>query len=145
VESWGWWLIAAGALVVGELFAGDFVLLMLAAGAAAAGLYGAVFDFGGLVGELLVFAIVSGLALFFVRPWIRSRFYLKSDTQKIGVSTILGSEAVVVERIDLEAGQVNLSGELWRARPYIAELSYEPGERVSVIEIDGATVLLGRD
>jgi membrane protein implicated in regulation of membrane protease activity len=145
VESWGWWLIAAGALVVGELFAGDFVLLMLAAGAAAAGLYGAVFDFGGLVGEVLVFAIVSGLALFFVRPWIKNRFYLKSHDVKIGLSTILGSEAVVVERVDTEAGQVNLSGELWRARPYNAERSYEPGERVRVIEIDGATVLVGRD
>jgi membrane protein implicated in regulation of membrane protease activity len=145
VESWGWWLIAAGALVVGELFAGDFVLLMLAAGAAAAGLYGAVFDFGGLVGELLVFAAVSALALFFVRPWIKNRFYRSSHDVKIGVSTILGSDAVVVERVDTEAGQVNLSGELWRARPYDAERSYEPGERVRVIEVDGATVLVGRD
>jgi membrane protein implicated in regulation of membrane protease activity len=129
---------------VGELFAGDFVLLMLAAGAAAAGLSGAVFPIG-IVGELLVFAAVSALALFFVRPWIKSRFYLKSHDVKIGVSTILGSEAVVVERIDTETGQVNLSGELWRARPFDAERSYEPGERVRVIEVDGATVLVGRD
>ena len=144
MESWGWWLIAAGALVVGELFAGDFVLLMLAAGAAAAGLSGALLGFR-IVGELLVFAAVSGLALFFVRPWIKSRFYLKSHQVKIGVSTILGSEAVVVEHIDAETGQVNLSGELWRARPYDAARSYEPGERVRVIEVDGATVLVGRD
>lgn len=144
MESWGWWLIAAGALVIGELFAGDFVLLMLAAGAAAAGLSGAVFDFG-IVGEGLVFAVVSALALFFVRPWIKNRFYRSSHDVKIGVSTILGAEAVVVEHIDAEAGQVNLSGELWRARPYDADRSYEPGERVRVIEVDGATVLVGRD
>jgi membrane protein implicated in regulation of membrane protease activity len=144
VESWGWWLIAAGALVVGELFAGDFVLLMLATGAAAAGLSGALLGFG-IVGELLVFAVVSGLALFFVRPWIKSRFYLKSHQVKIGVSTILGSEAVVVEHIDAETGQVNLSGELWRARPYDAARSYEPGGGVRVIEVDGGTVLVGRD
>src|SRR5689334_2340055 len=62
VESWGWWLIAAGVLVIGELFAGDFVLIMLAAGAAAAGLAGAL-GFG-IVGELVVFAVVSALALF---------------------------------------------------------------------------------
>ncbi|NUR24971.1 MAG: hypothetical protein HOV83_03835 [Catenulispora sp.] len=72
MESWGWWLIAAGALVVGELFAGDFVLLMLAAGAAAAGLAGGLGL--GIVGEALVFAVVSALALFFVRPWIKNRF-----------------------------------------------------------------------
>lgn len=144
MESWGWWLIAAGALVIGELFAGDFVLLMLATGAAAAGLSGALFKFG-IGGEVLVFAVVSTVALFFVRPWIKNRFYRSSHQVKIGVSTILGSEAVVVEHIDAESGQVNLSGELWRARPYDAERKYEPGERVRVIEVDGATLLVGRD
>src|SRR4051812_3877412 len=118
---------------------------MLAAGAAAAGLSGLVFNNFGVVGELLVFAVVSALALFFVRPWIKNRFYRSSHQVKIGVSTILGSEAVVVEHIDTESGQVNLSGELWRARPHDAARSYEPGERVRVIEVDGATVLVGRD
>ena len=144
MDSWGWWLIAAGALVVGELFAGDFVLLMLAAGAAAAGLVGAATPIG-VVGETLVFAAVSGLAILFVRPWIKQRVYRKSDDVRIGVSRLLGAEAVVVEHIDAETGQVNLSGELWRARPYDAQRSYEPGERVRVIEVDGATVLVGRD
>ncbi|NUR24970.1 MAG: NfeD family protein [Catenulispora sp.] len=64
---------------------------------------------------------------------------------KIGVSTILGAEAVVLERIDAEGGQVNLSGELWRARPYDATRIFEPGDRVRVIEVDGATVLVGKD
>ncbi|MEV0271025.1 NfeD family protein [Hamadaea sp. NPDC050747] len=143
MESWGWWLIATGALVVGELFMGDFVLLMLAAGAAAAALAGVLGL--GVVGELLVFAVVSGLALFFVRPWIKNRFYRSSHQVKIGVSTILGSEAVVMERVDVENGQVNLSGELWRARPYDASRAYEPGERVRVIEVDGATLKVGKD
>jgi len=143
VESWGWWLIAAGALVVGELFMGDFVLLMLAAGAAAAALAGVLGL--GVVGEVLVFAVVSGLALFVVRPWIKSRFYRSSDQVKIGVSTIMGSEAVVIERVDVENGQVNLSGELWRARPFDAALAYEPGDRVRVIEVDGATLRVGKD
>jgi membrane protein implicated in regulation of membrane protease activity len=143
VESWGWWLIAAGALVVGELFAGDFVLLMLAAGAAVAGVSGALG--AGLVWQTVIFAVVSTLALFFVRPWIKNRFYRSSHDVKIGVSTILGSEAVVVEHVDVESGQVNLSGELWRARPFDSARSYEPGERVRVIEVDGATVLVGRD
>ncbi|NUT37046.1 MAG: NfeD family protein [Hamadaea sp.] len=143
MESWGWWLVAAGALIIGELFMGDFVLLMLAAGAAAAGLAGVAGL--GLVGQLLVFAVVSTLALFVVRPWIKNRFYRKSHDVKIGVSTILGSEAVVVERVDAENGQVNLSGELWRARPHDAARAYEPGDRVRVIEVDGATLKVGKD
>lgn len=143
MESWGWWLIAAGALVIGELFAGDFVLLMLAAGAAAAGVAGALG--AGLIWQTVIFAVVSTLALFLVRPWIKNRLYRSSHDVKIGVSTILGSEAVVVEHVDAESGQVNLSGELWRARPYDAARAYEPGERVRVIEVDGATVLVGRD
>jgi membrane protein implicated in regulation of membrane protease activity len=143
VETWGWWLIAAGALVVGELFAGDFVLLMLATGAAAAGLAGVLGV--PLFGEVLIFAVVSGLALFIVRPWIKSHFYRSSHDVKIGVSTILGSEAVVMERIDAENGQVNLSGELWRARPHDSARTYEPGDRVRVIEVDGATLRVGKD
>jgi membrane protein implicated in regulation of membrane protease activity len=145
VESWGWWLVAAGALVIGELFAGDFVLLMLATGAVAAGLTGALVPGTGIVGELLVFAVVSGLALFFARPWIKNRFYRSSHQVKIGVSTILGAEAVVLEKIDAEGGQVNLSGELWRARSYDVARMYEPGDRVRVIEVDGATLLVGKD
>jgi membrane protein implicated in regulation of membrane protease activity len=143
VEDWGWWLIAAGALVIGELFMGDFVLLMLAAGAAAASLAGLVGL--GMGVQLLVFAVVTGLALFFVRPWIKSHFYRNSDQQSIGVATILGSEAVVIERVDTENGQVNLSGELWRARPHDTARAYEPGDRVRVIEVDGATLRVGKD
>ena len=70
---------------------------------------------------------------------------LRGRVHPRGVSTILGSEAVVVEHVDVESGQVNLSGELWRARPYDSARAFEPGERVRVIEVDGATVLVGRD
>lgn len=137
-----WWLIAAGALVIAELFSGTFVLLMFGVGALAA----SVVSLAGAPGWLaaLVFAAVSALALWVVRPFINKRLH-KADDQKMGNATVEGATASVLERVDGDHGMVKIEGELWRARPYDSEMVYEPGERVRVLRVDGATALVGRD
>ena len=40
------------------------------------------------------------------------------------------------------AGQVRLSGELWRARPYAGGPPLEVGATVSVAAVEGATLLV---
>ena len=140
IADWVWWLIAAVILILAELFTGTFVLLMLGTGAlaaAAAGLAGAP----GWV-MVLVFALVSALSLWLLRPWINRRF---SKGKEMGLSVIEGSDVLVVERVDREHGMVKIEGELWRARPYDVGQSYEPGERVRVVKVDGATALVWRD
>jgi membrane protein implicated in regulation of membrane protease activity len=141
VRDWAWWLIAAAVLIVAELFNGTFVLLMLGVGALAASIVGLV-GFPGWV-EVLVFAVVAPLALWLVRPWINKRLH-KSE-QDMGLAKIEGSDAVVIERVDRDRGMVKIEGEVWRARPYDVEESYEPGERVRVIKVDGATAMVWRD
>ena len=142
LASWVWWLIAAGALVIAELFSGTFVLLMFGAGALAA----AIVSLAGGPGWLaaLVFAVVSALALWLVRPWINKRLHREAD-QKMGNATIEGAYASVIERVDRDHGMVKIEGELWRARPYDSEMIYEPGERVRILRVDGATAMVGRD
>ena len=139
---WAWWLIAAGALIIAELFSGTFVLLMFGVGALAASIVSLVGAPGWA--SALVFAAVSALALWLVRPWINKRLH-KGEDQKMGNATIEGANASVLERVDRDHGMVKIEGELWRARPYDSEMIYEPGERVKVLRVDGATAMVGRD
>lgn len=139
-ESWVWWLVAAGVLVIAELFTGTFILLMLGAGslaAAVAALFGAQTWL-----QVLVFAVVSAVALWLVRPWMNRRMH-RSEPE-LGLAKIEGADAVVVERVDPGHGMVKIEGELWRARPWDVDRVYDPGERVRVIKVDGATVMVGR-
>lgn len=144
MEDWIWWLIAAGVLVIAELFTGTFVLLMLGAGALAASLVGVAGAPGWL--QFLVFASASALALFLVRPWMKHRWFRQDESAaQMGLAVTEGAEALVMSRVDAEHGQVKIEGELWRARPYDATKSYEPGDRVRVVKVDGATALVWRD
>ena len=45
-------------------------------------------------------------------------------------------------RIEAGAGAVKLEGEIWTARPYDGDGVFEPGSRVHVVEIKGATALV---
>jgi membrane protein implicated in regulation of membrane protease activity len=138
------WLVVAVGLAIAEVFTGTLVLIMLAAGAlAAAGtaaLDGALWAQGG------AFAIVSALALVVVRPALRRRMvdYGGADAQ-IGLGAIEGSTGLVLERVDADHGLVKIDGEMWRARSFDGTQEYEPGERVRVIELKGATAMVWRD
>jgi membrane protein implicated in regulation of membrane protease activity len=115
---------------------------MFGVGALAAALVSLAGAPGWLAG--LVFAAVSAFALWLVRPWINKRLHRGGD-QKMGVETIEGANASVIERVDRDHGMVKIEGELWRARPYDSEMIYEPGERVRILRVDGATAVVGRD
>jgi membrane protein implicated in regulation of membrane protease activity len=61
---------------------------------------------------------------------------------RTGTAALVGGPATVMERVDRDGGQVKIGGELWSARAYDEDESYEPGVRVQVIKIDGATALV---
>ena len=54
----------------------------------------------------------------------------------------MGTRALVLERVDGEGGQVKIGGEIWSARSYDEDEILEPGTRVDVMEIKGATALV---
>ena len=113
---------------------------MLGAGALVASVVGQTGAPGWVM--VLVFALVSALSLWLARPWINRRF---NKGKEVGLAVIEGADVLVVERIDQDHGMVKIEGELWRARPYEAGQTYEPGERVRVVKVDGATALVWRD
>ena len=48
----------------------------------------------------------------------------------------------MLERVDAHGGRVKIGGEVWSARAYDEDQVLEPGARVEVAEIDGATALV---
>jgi membrane protein implicated in regulation of membrane protease activity len=137
------WLVVGIALAVAEVFTTTFVLIMFAVGAFAAAAAAAL----GLPLWLqaVVFAAVAGAAMVGIRPVVQRHFHRDSDGAPVGLAAIEGSAALVLERVDNDHGLVKIEGEMWSARPYDATETFEPGERVRVIEIKGATALVWRE
>jgi membrane protein implicated in regulation of membrane protease activity len=139
IESWQVWLGLAIALGVLELFSLDLILLMLAAGA----IVGMVVALAQLDVWVQVLAAVAAsvAALAVVRPSVVKRLHA-GPTLVLGHQALVGRQALVVEQISSQGGQVRISGELWTARPYDEDVVIEPGTRVDVLEIKGATALV---
>ena len=55
---------------------------------------------------------------------------------------LVGNTAVVVARVDGHGGQVKIGGELWSARSIDGHHVIEPGAKVTVMDISGATALV---
>jgi membrane protein implicated in regulation of membrane protease activity len=134
------WLIVGVLLVVAELLSGEFVLLMLGGGALAAG--GVSLLVGGPLVGGVVFAVVSVLLLFAVRPALRKRLDRGLDPALMHHHALLGSTAIVVARVDEHGGRVKIGGDLWSARASDGHAAIEPGARVTVLSISGATAVV---
>jgi len=139
MPDWVLWAIAAAVLAGGEVLTLGFFLGLLALGAAVAAVAAAV----GVSVELQValFAITSVASLAFIRP-IALRHMKTPARLKSGTAALVGARAVVLQRVDADNGQVKIGGEVWTARPYDEDDVFEPGTRVDVMKIDGATALV---
>ena len=139
MDDWVLWMIAAGALAVGEIATLGFFLGPIAVAAVAAAIVALVG--GGLALQWVVFIAVSLASLLVLRPIARR--HLRTPAQlRTGTAALVGAQAVVLERVDRDGGQVKLAGEVWTARTYDEDATFEPGERVEVMKIDGATALV---
>lgn len=87
-----------------------------------------------------VFLVVSVLLLVVVRPPLRRR--LTPNVPRLGIEALEGKTALVLERVARDNGQVKLDGQVWTARPLDENDVYEPGEPVTVMQIDGATAVV---
>ncbi len=59
-----------------------------------------------------------------------------------GTDALVGSSAVVVSKVDAHGGQVKIGGDTWSARSYDHGQVIEPGQRVTVMSISGATAVV---
>jgi membrane protein implicated in regulation of membrane protease activity len=144
MEDWLLWLILAVVFGLGEIATLGFFLAPFAGGAAIA----AVVSAAGMpfVGSLAVFLVISVILLAALRPLARSHRKMP-PTLRTGTAALVGRPATVVERIVNQegVGTVKIDGEVWTARAYMDDETYEAGARVQVVEIRGATALVTED
>ena len=134
------WLITAVLLGIGELLTpGLFFLGPVALAAVGAAITAGVG--GGIVLQLIVFIGVSLASLAFLRPIARRHVHMPALT-RTGTAALVGKKALVVQRVDANGGLVRIGGEEWSARAFFEEQTLEPGARVEVAKIEGATALV---
>ncbi len=135
---WGIWLIVAVVLIVIEVFTVDFTFLMIAGGALAAAAAAGFTD--ELWIQILVFAIVSVILLFTVRPWAKRHITNSSPETRTNVEAHLGARVIAMTDVTERGGRVKLAGEVWTARTDGAVLL--EGTTGRVVRIHGATAVV---
>jgi membrane protein implicated in regulation of membrane protease activity len=144
MDVWVLWLIAAVVLAGVEVVNTSFYLFPFSIGAAGAALV--ALAGAGTPIAIVVFAVLTALSFGIVRPIARR--HLSTPPQiRTGTAALIGRNAIVLERIanDEGVGCVRLDGEVWTARSYDEDVVIEPGARVNVMEIRGATALVAED
>lgn len=144
IEQWAWigWLVLILVFLVIEMLTLDFTFLMLSIG----GLAGLLTDLLGapIWLQVIVAAAVAAVLVLVLRPPLLRRLHRGQDPTPSNVEALLGIGGVVVSSVGPHGGQVKLAnGDVWTARTDSAEL--EPGTRVRVRRIDGATAVVDAD
>jgi len=140
VSGWVAWSIAAVLLAVGEILTPGLFFLGPVALAAVAGALASLLD-APLWLQLLVFVAGSFASLGLLRP-IARRHLRMPHAIRTGTAALVGAPAVVLQRVDAQGGRVRIGGEEWSARAYVPDQVLEPGVKVEVAEIQGATALV---
>jgi membrane protein implicated in regulation of membrane protease activity len=139
MDEWVLWMLAAGLFAVGEMFTLGFFLGPVAIAAVLAAIV--ALAGGGVALQWIVFTAVAGASVLVLRPIARR--HLRTPLQlRTGTAALIGSPALVLERVDGHGGQVKIGGEIWSARAFDEDQTFEPGTRVEVLKIDGATALV---
>jgi membrane protein implicated in regulation of membrane protease activity len=140
MPAWAVWVIVAVALAGVELLTpGLFVaglLVLPALAAALAATLGA-----GAAAQLIVFIVGSAGSALVVRPLARRHIHMPAQ-MRTGTAALVGAPATVLQRVDRDGGRVRIGGEEWSARAFMDDQVIEPGARVEVVKIDGATAIV---
>ena len=140
MPDWVIWVIVAVALAIGEIAtSGLFFLGPVALAALVAMLVAALG--GSLLLQLIVFGVGSIASLAFLRPVARRHLRMPAQL-RTGTDALVGARATVLQRVDADGGRVKIGGEEWSARSYMEGQVLEPGTRVEVAKIEGATALV---
>ena len=140
MAGWVIWALVAVLLALGELATpGMFFLGPVALAAIPAGIVALLGGAAWL--QVLVFILGSLATLAIVRPIARAHLRVPALT-RTGTAALVGTRALVLERVDVNGGRVRIGGEEWSARAYMPDQVLEPGAQVEVVKIEGATALV---
>jgi membrane protein implicated in regulation of membrane protease activity len=141
MPAWVAWAVAAAILAAGEAATAALVLGPIALAAAIAAIVAAAG--AGAAIQAAAFVLASVAALGILRPIARSHMRMPAHI-RTGAAALVGCSATVLEQVDRDGGRVKIGGEVWSARSYDEDQVIEPGDRVEVLKIDGATALVAK-
>ena len=141
MDIWVYWALGALLLFIVELFTTGFAVICLSIGAlggTVAALCGASLEV-----QILVFAVVSFIALLGVRPLLKRLFFKDGDKVATNADAILGKRGVVCVAIaaDDDTGRVMIDGMDWRARSEDG-CALDEGTKVEVVGRDSVILIV---
>ena len=133
------WIVVAVFFFLTEVFTAGIVLMCFGVGAFGAAL--AAFLGVGLALQIVVFIVVSGVAVLLSRP-LAARIS-RPGVQQIAGDRVIGKWAVVLQTVDpmTNTGMVRVESERWRAESMDGE-QLEVGVVVEVVGVDGVRLLV---
>ena len=133
------WLVLTVMLLLAEAATVTLISLWFAAGSLAAMAMALVG--GGIWLQVLVFLVVSAVALTALRPLTRK--YLTPKLTATNIDSVIGSVGIVTADIDniSATGQIKLSGMEWTARSTSGE-PIQAGTKVKVDKVEGVKVFV---
>lgn len=134
------WLGILAVMVVAEILTTQLVSVWFAIGALASFLV-ALAGVEEIWIQIIVFVVVSALALAVTRPLVRK--IVNRKAVPTNADMVIGQTGVVIDRIDniAETGLVKVGGSVWTARTQDGSV-IEKNENVTVQEIRGVKLLV---
>lgn len=128
---WQLWALVVIVCLILEITSGDFFILCFSIGALVSAVIAAVG--GSFAVQLEIFAVVSVLSLFFIRPRLVKLLHGKRRERLSNADALIGRVGKVSEAIESNGyGRVAIDGDDWKA--VSADGSYVPsGQNVRVV------------
>lgn len=134
------WLALVIVLIVIEIFTVGLTTIWFAGGALAAiviNLLGL-----GMVWQIIVFLVVSGVLLFFTRPWALK--YINSNRVKTNYEGVIGKVIRITETVDNmnQTGKAVVNGQEWSVRSEQDKIILGEGTLAKVVKIEGVKLIV---
>jgi membrane protein implicated in regulation of membrane protease activity len=133
MPDWAIWFIVAAVLLAGELAITAAILGPIGLAAIGAGVVAAVGASSEL--QIVVFTILTLLSLVIARPIAKRHLLPPPAEQRTNAPALLGEQALVLQQVDRDSGQVKVGGDVWSARSATPTDVFEPGDRVVVAAV----------
>lgn len=130
MPDWAIWFIVGALLLAGELLVTAAILGPVGLAAFAAGIVAALDGSSEL--QIIAFIAVTLVAIPLARPLARRHREPPPPEFRTNAPALVGEEALVVEPVDRDSGQVKVGGDVWSARSVAPDEMFERGERVIV-------------
>lgn len=113
-NMWQLWAIIFFVCLILELSSGDFFIICFSIGALASAIVSAITT--SITVQVITFAVVSALSIFFVRP-VMLRYLHKPNKERLSnADALIGQTGRVSEKIEANGyGRVAIDGDDWKA------------------------------